>query len=162
MRMRLLLCLVCCVACAGSGDDEPPSAAEQLKGRWILPSSNGDPCAALLEFFDDATYEHDAVCELEGGALGVQTELGTYEATDNRVTFTPTHESCPAANSNIDDVAFGFLDDGRLRFVRPDGAVVYAPNKPQAKSANASNAGAVIEYGCWSGDLFERHAIEKL
>lgn len=161
MKKALWVGLLSCVACAGGSEDAKPPA-ERLQGQWVLESPTNAACGLSWEFFDDKTYEFDASCLMESGSIGVQSELGTYVARETRVTLTPTHESCPTTNTDIADVAFDFLDDGRLRLVTPDGAIVFAPYDGPSKNVDTSKAGAVIEFGCWMNDNFTPHTLEKL
>jgi hypothetical protein len=157
-RALIWICALSCVACAADKE----SAAERLQGRWLLPSPSNDACGLFLSLGEDGVYELQQTCLLESGAIGIQAEVGTYSVSDGDsvLTFEPTHETCPSADTSVADIKYDFISGGRLRLIFPAGAAVFVPNDDPGKGAD--QVGAVLKFGCWNGDTFTPHELFKI
>lgn len=155
-----LLGLAALAGCSGGDDDTEPNQA--LIGKWALdlPSSPGDACG-LAGVFWETKYEIDLICRLSDGSLGVEAEVGDYQADGKTLSTTPTHASCKQADRNHgpDSIAYG-VSGSTLRIVTPSGAILL---QKLTDDPNAVGTGtAVIHFGCANDDAFVYAPVEAL
>lgn len=137
------------LGCAGGdGSDDP---AGRLLGSWAGETNDGTLCALGVSFLEDDVYESDYVCELQSGRLGVQAEVGIYQADGELVTLTPTHTSCPDADdaARAERWVFDFINDGEtIRLSNTHGSVIL----DRLEDVDSSGGASVAVFGCYASD----------
>ena len=147
MATRALCVLTAALLAMGCGDsdaEEKPS----LIGNWGVQL--GDGCTEGLELAADRTYEKYLICDIEGGVLGVETEFGTYTATDKAVEFVPGVVSC-TTNRNHERYGFAYVLEGDVLRVS---AEMLPDTMGRLASDPRTGRGADVLYGCWEADQF--------
>lgn len=137
---------------AESGDNSGGTDQKSvLVGKWLVEVN--DACAAGWAF-NGSQYEGASICALESGTYGVETEIGSYSATDSRIDLVPEMASC-VVNRNFAPYSFLFTVSGNaLRLTSNEGVVVFEKISDDPNDLAAEGGGGVARHGCLEPDGF--------
>lgn len=149
--MRRLAMVLVCLSAAACGAEATP--AEKLEGSWATPI---DGCTAALTFLADGRMEADTICPLTDGSIGLDAVVGSFTATGTEISFAATSATCPPESVTRNVVwRYDFLGDS-LRVFSPTGGLVLNRITP------GGGNGAVITFGCFTGDTFTARPVTPL
>lgn len=157
MKMRHLALSAAVALCACGGDDEPAGDQERLQGQWGVEI--GAECLQSVAFAGDE-IEVDLICNLEGGGIGVQAVVGTYEINESASTFTwrVIRSSCSrsALPFTTETVSYSFEGDA-LRFVTPE-QVSLLERAPESSGGSVQGT-----FGCFDAQgMFRPQAVSPI
>ena len=164
--MRKVLGMLGLLVSAGCASDEPESVTERLRGTWLIEDSiAGFECTSGLSFLDDARYEDDLLCSLEGGGYGLQSVLGYYSIDGNELALSPAKSTCAGWPADTKTARFELLSGDRaLRLVTSRGvAVLERLEATPGVNRDGSGSSSSVPFGCFDTDgTFERGEVVDL
>lgn len=132
------LTLVGCAAETGS-ESEETAQHSPLVGTWAVELN--DSCVSGWAF-DGSRFEGMSMCALESGTYGIETERGTYSATNSQINLFPEEASC-VRNRTHAPFAFEYtVNDEVLQLSSNAGVAVFT------RWSGQQGAGGVARYGC--------------
>lgn len=88
MRGRVLMVVALAAGCG----EEAQTLAARAVGTWSYEGADG--CTYGLVLDEDGTAESSQVCQLEGGGLGVQSYVGPYDISGDRLYWSAELGTC--------------------------------------------------------------------
>jgi hypothetical protein len=148
--MKRALIFAALLTGCGGGDDEP-----SIEGFWFAEID--EVCGFGLDL-TDGDYAATTGCELEDGGFGFEVELGSYVASADEITVTPTAASCFGGGRTYETDSFPVIfDSDSLSVVFPSGVIVFG-RLPESDE----QVTGVGSFGCWDDGLFTSGEIQPL
>jgi hypothetical protein len=122
------------------GDSEP-----SLEGVWAADLAN---TSCVIGFaFRGPNVEQDLICGLTDGSTGIESTVGVFVRTAERLALTATHSSCPGPRHTSD---LGYTLEGNTLTLVSSGAVLVLKSVPKM---SGSSGGGVAIFGCFDDEL---------
>lgn len=144
MRILVAFIVVALAGCGGSDHTDP------LIGSWALTVNS---CAVGFTFAAPAAYEYDLICPTPSGALGMESELGTYKTDANRIVFSVDKTTCAGSTKGY-YVEYGLSGTDRLSIIYTDGVEVLQRTTPMGTG--------LATFGCWTMGSFTSMPLAPL